>query len=315
MAAFLRRRLTQTIPTLVGILTLVFLMLRLLPGDPAAFIAGENIGEEALAAVRANLGLDQPLPVQYVTYLAKVAQGNLGESVITRLPVTTVIAAALPITVLVSGLALLLSFLVAVPLGTVAAYTSSKGRAFLDHGVVIAALIVDGVPGFWLGLLFMLFFTLQLGLFPATGPLSPDEPGALARRLVLPVAVLALGQIASVARITRTAVLEVLHEDYIRTARALGTPEWSVLFGHALRNAALPIVTIGGLSVGRLLGGTVLIENIFAIPGMGTVLINGIFSRDYPVVQGVILLYTLMFVLVNVATDVLYTRVDPRVKL
>jgi peptide/nickel transport system permease protein len=133
--------------------------------------------------------------------------------------------------------------------------------------------------------------------------------------LALPVAVLAIGQLASVARITRTAVLEVLHEDYIRTARALGTPEWSVLFGHALRNAALPIVTIAGLSFGRLLGGSILIENIFAIPGMGTVLISGIFSRDYPVVQGVILLYTLMFVLVNIATDVLYTWVDPRVKL
>ena len=315
MAAFLRRRGTQTIPTLLGILTLVFLMLRLLPGDPAAFIAGENIGEEALAAVRADLGLDQPLPVQFVTYLARVVQGNLGQSIITKAPVTSVIALALPITVLVGGLALLLSLLVAVPLGTVAAYSASKGRAFLDHGVTITALVVDVVPGFWLALLFMLFFTLQLGLFPATGALSAEDPGALALRLVLPVAVLALGQIASVARITRTAVLEVLHEDYIRTARALGTPEWSVLFGHALRNAALPIVTIAGLSVGRLLGGTVLIENIFAIPGMGTVLITGIFSRDYPVVQGVILLYTLIFVLVNITTDVLYTRVDPRVKL
>lgn len=315
MAAFLQRRLTQTLPTLLGILTLVFLMLRLLPGDPAAFIAGDNVGEAALAAVRMALGLDQPLPLQYVSYLAKVAQGNLGQSIITAIPVTTIIGGALPITMLIGSLSLLISFLVAVPLGTVAAYTASKGRAIVDHSVVISALVVDAVPGFWLALLFMLFFTLQLGLFPATGPISAEDPGALALRLVLPVAVLAIGQLASVARITRTAVLEVLHEDYIRTARALGTPEWSVLFGHALRNAALPVVTIAGLSFGRLLGGSILIENIFAIPGMGTVLISGIFSRDYPVVQGVILLYTLMFVLVNIATDVLYTWVDPRVKL
>jgi ABC-type dipeptide/oligopeptide/nickel transport system permease component len=315
MTAFLRRRSFQTIPTLMGILTLVFLMLRLLPGDPAAFIAGENASTEALASLRTKLGLDEPLHVQYVSYLGRIFQGNLGESLMNGKSVVGIIGGALPITLTVGGLALVLSFLIAVPLGALAAFTASRGRGALDHAVMVAALVVDTIPGFWLGLLLMLLFTLQLGWFPSTGPLDPTNPGAFLARLALPVTVLAVGQVASVARITRTSVLEVLHEDYIRTARALGTPEWSVLFGHALRNAALPVVTIAGLSFGRLLGGTVLTENIFALPGMGTVLVNAIFGRDYPVVQGTILLYTLMFVAVNIVTDVLYTRVDPRVQL
>jgi ABC-type dipeptide/oligopeptide/nickel transport system permease component len=315
MLAFVRRRTFQTIPTLLGILTMVFLMLRLLPGDPATFIAGENVGEEALANVRRSLGLDQPLPIQYVTYLGKILTGNFGQSVINGTPVAQIVSSALPITMLVGGLSLVLSFLIAVPLGALAAFLSSKGKSATDHAVTTSALVIDTIPGFWLALLFMLFFTLQLGWFPATGPISLNDPAALFLRLVLPVSVLAIGQVAAVARITRTSVLEVLSEDYIRTARALGTPEWTVLFRHALRNAALPVVTIAGLSFGRLLGGTVLTENIFAIPGMGTVLINGIYSRDYPVVQGIILLYTVMFVLVNIATDIAYTRVDPRVQL
>ncbi len=315
MGAYLRRRTLQTIPTLFGIVVVVFLMLRMLPGDPAVFIAGENASPEALTAMRTNLGLDMPLHLQFLTYLGRILQGNLGQSLMNGNPVAAIVAGALPITLVVGGLALVLSFLIAIPLGAAAAFTASRGHGALDHGVMIAALIVDTIPGFWLALLLMLFFTLQLGMFPATGALDPTNPGAFLARLTLPVAVLAIGQIASVARITRTSVLEVLHEDYIRTARSLGTPEWSVLFGHALRNAALPVVTIAGLSFGRLLGGTVLTENIFALPGMGTVLINAIFSRDYPVVQGTILLYTLMFVAVNIATDVLYTRVDPRVQL
>jgi ABC-type dipeptide/oligopeptide/nickel transport system permease component len=315
MSGYLSARLVQTVPTLFGITTLVFLMLRLLPGDPAAFIAGDNVGEEALANLRHALGLDQPLGVQFITYLSGVLHGDLGQSVHTGAPVVSIIAGALPVTVLVGGLALVLSFLLAVPLGAAAAYLSSRGKGALDHVLTVSTLVVDVIPGFWLALLFMLFFTLQLGMFPSTGPLTLGDPRALGMRLVLPVAVLALGQLASITRITRAAVVDVLHEDYVRTARALGTPEWSVLFTHAVPNAALPIVTIAGLSFGRLLGGTVLIENVFAIPGMGTVLINGIYSRDYPVVQGMILLYALMFVLVNVATDLLYTRVDPRVRL
>lgn len=315
MTGYLTARGLQMIPTLLGIVTLVFLMLRLLPGDPAAFIAGDNVSEEALANMRHALGLDQPMALQFVNYLSSVVRGDLGQSVLTGASVASIIAGALPITVLVGGTALVLSFLIAVPLGALAAYLRSKGRGAFDNVLTVSTLIVDAVPGFWLALLFMLFFTLRLGLFPSTGPIALEDPRALGLRLVLPVAVLALGQLASIARITRTAVVEVLHDDYIRTARSLGASEWSVLFGHALRNAALPIVTIAGLSFGRLLAGTVLIENVFAIPGMGTVLVNGIFSRDYPVVQGMILLYALMFVLVNVATDLVYTRADPRVRL
>ena len=315
MSAYLARRSFQLAVTVFGIVTMVFLMLRLLPGDPAAFIAGENVGEEALQAMRVKLGLDQPIGLQYVTYLAKVARFDLGASIVTGLPVLDLITGALPVTLLVGTTSLVMGFLISVPLGTIAAYLSSKGRDGLDQAVIWLTLVLDIMPSFWMALLFMLFFTLMLGWLPATGQLDFSDPMALAKRMALPVLTLGLAQIATVARITRTAVLEVLHEDYVRTARSMGTSDLVVLFKHALPNAALPVVTIAGLSFGRLLGGTIIIETIFALPGMGTLLVNGINGRDYPVVQGTILLYAVMFILVNLATDLIYTKVDPRIKL
>lgn len=315
MSAYLARRSFQLAVTVFGIVTLVFLMLRLLPGDPAAFIAGENVGEEALQAMRVKLGLDQPLGLQYVTYLLKVARFDLGASIVTGLPVLGLISGALPITLLVGTTSLVLGFLISVPLGTLAAYLSSKGRDTLDQVVIWLTLVLDIMPSFWMALLLMLVFTLMLGWLPATGQIDFGDPGALVKRMALPVVVLGLAQIATVARITRTAVLEVLHEDYVRTARSMGTNDLVVLFKHALPNAALPVVTIAGLSFGRLLGGTIIIETIFALPGMGTLLVNGINGRDYPVVQGTILIYAVLFILVNLATDLVYTKVDPRIKL
>lgn len=315
MKHYLVRRLAQLVPTVLGIVTLVFLMLRLLPGDPATFMAGENVGQEALEALRARLGLDQPLGQQYLSYLWQVARLDLGQSVVTSLPVRDLVAGALPVTLLIGSLSLLAGFAISVPLGTVTAFLASKGRGALDQGLIWLAMLIDVMPSFWLGLLFMLLFTLLLGWLPATGSVDFGDPLGLARRIALPVGVLAIAQVATVARITRTAVLEVLNEDYVRTARAMGAEELPVLFRHALPNAALPVVTIAGLSFGRLLGGTVIIEAIFALPGMGTLLVNGINGRDYPVVQGVVLLYALLFSLVNLGTDLLYTRIDPRVKL
>jgi peptide/nickel transport system permease protein len=315
MTLYMTRRFGQLIPTVLGIVTLVFLMLRLLPGDPAAFIAGDTAGEDVLQAVREQLGLNKPMLQQYVDYVSQVLQLDFGRSIANGLPVFQLVGSAMPVTLLVGFMSLIAGFVLAVPLGTVAAYLAARGRTALDQTLITTAMFIDTMPSFWIGLILMLFLSLQLRWLPATGALDYGDPLAVARRLALPILVLAIGQLATVARITRTAVLEVMNEDYIRTARAMGTNELTILFKSALPNAALPVVTVAGLSFGRLLGGTIIVESIFALPGMGTLLVNGINGRDYPVVQGAVLIYASVFILVNLVTDLLYTRVDPRVRL
>jgi len=290
-------------------------MLRLIPGDPAAFIGGENLSQEALEGLRQRLGLNEPLPSQYVNYILGLVQLDLGTSLLTRLPVTQVIINAAPVTVVVAFAAVIVGTAISVPLGAIAAYSKYRGKDGADSGLTVTAMIIDTLPSFWVALLLMLVFSLYLGWFPISGPMRWDEPLYMVKRLALPVFVLGTAQIASTARITRTAVLQTLEEDYIRTARSLGASERTILFRHALPNAALPIITIIGMSMGRLFGGTIITESIFSIPGMGTQLLNGIYSRDYPIVQGLILMYAFIFVAVNVITDIIYTRVDPRVRL
>ncbi len=315
MTAYLIKRGGAVVPTVLGIVTVVFLMVRLIPGDPAAAVGGETLSGEALELLRERLGTNGPLLEQYWNYVSSVAQFDLGRSLHTGLPVTTMVMDALPVTVVVGLSSLVLGMIISVPIGAFAAYARSRGNVGADSALTTGAMIIDTIPGFWLALIFILFFSIQLGWFPVSGPIDWGDPVHVVKRLALPVSILSIGQVASVARITRTAVLESLNDDYVRTARALGTPELQVLFRHALRNSALPLVTITGLSVGRLIGGTVITESIFSLPGMGTVLIKAIAGRDYPVIQGVILLFALMFVIVNVLTDVVYTRVDPRVRL
>lgn len=315
MLAYIARRTASTLPAIAGIVTLVFMMVRLLPGDPAAFIGGDNLSADALQGLRQRLGLDEPMPLQYVEYVTGLARLNLGNSLLTNLPVRQVILEAFPLTIVVAIASVLLGTIIAVPLGAIAAYSRSRGRTAMDQGLTVTALVVDTMPGFWLALVLILLFSLQLGLVPVSGPVDWDSPAYMARRLSLPVLVLGIGQIASVARVTRTAVLQTLNEDYVRTARAMGASEMGVLFRSALPNAALPIITITGLSMGRLFGGTVITETIFSLPGMGTQLINSIFGRDYPLIQGLILTYALVFVAINLLTDIVYTRVDPRVRL
>ena len=315
MSSYAFKRVGSLLPTLLGIMTLVFLMVRFLPGDPASFIAGDNAGEEAVQAVREKLNLDEPMGLQYVSYLSGVVRFDFGRSLITGLPVAEVIQRALPITVTMAVCSIVISTVIAVPLGALAAYSRWRGKAAADQSLTMFAMGIDTMPAFWVALVFTLFFSLKLGWFPVSGRLVWDDPVQVAQRMALPIAVLGLAQVASVARVTRTAVLEALQEDYIRTARALGTPEMTLLFKHALKNAALPVVTVTGLGFGRLLGGTVILENIFSLPGLGTELVHGISARDYPVVQGAILLYAFMFIGVNLATDMLYTRIDPRVRL
>lgn len=315
MTGYLLRRGLTLVPTVLGIVTIVFLMIRLIPGDAADAVGGEHLSGEALEVLRERLGLTGSPVAQYFAYLGDLVRFDLGESLHTGLPVRTIIWDALPVTVVVGISSLVLGVLIAVPLGAFAAYARSRGKVAGDSALTTGAMIIDTIPSFWLALVFILAFSIQAGWFPVSGPIDWGDPVQTMKRLALPVMVLSIGQIASVARITRTAVLEALSDDYVRTARALGTPEMEILFRHALRNSALPLVTITGLSVGRLIGGTVITESIFSLPGMGTALIRGISGRDYPVVQGVILLFALMFVLVNVLTDIVYTRVDPRVRL
>jgi ABC-type dipeptide/oligopeptide/nickel transport system permease component len=315
MNSYAAKRLGTLLPTVLGLVTLVFLMVRMLPGDAATFIAGDNAGAEAVQAVREKLNLDEPMLNQYISYLAGVARFDFGKSLLTGLPVSQVLSDALPITVTMALASVLLSTIIAVPLGALAAYARWRGKKAADQGLTIFAMAVDTMPAFWLALVFILLFSLKLGWFPVSGKLDWGNPLGVAQRLALPIMVLGIAQVASVARVTRTAVLEALQEDYIRTARALGTPEMTLLFKYALKNAALPVVTVTGLGFGRLLGGTVILENIFSLPGLGNELVHGINSRDYPVVQGAILLYAFMFIAVNIATDLLYTRIDPRVRL
>jgi len=309
------RRTTSVAPAIAGVVTLVFLMLRMIPGDPAAYIGGEGMSADALEGLRERLGLNEPLLLQYVHYVTDLFRLDLGHSIHTNLPITTVIANAMPVTAVVAILAIIVGTLISVPLGAVAAYAKYRGNDAADSGLTVFAMVIDTLPSFWVSLLLMLFLSLQLGWFPISGPIDWGDPIYMAKRLALPVIVLGTAQIASVARVTRTSVLQTLEEDYIRTARSLGASERSILFRHALPNAALPIITITGLSVGRLFSGTVITESIFSLPGMGTQLINSIYSRDYPVVQGLILSYAVIFVVVNVVTDLVYTRVDPRVRL
>jgi len=308
-------RLLQLVITILGVVTLVFFTLRMIPGDAASAMAGDTLSGEALARLRAQMGLDDPLLVQYLKYLRSLLVLDFGETITTGLPISGLLKTALPITISIAVSTLVVTVTFAIPLGALAAFMAHKGPRTLDNIITGAAMLIDLMPSFWTALVFLLVFSLSLGLFPASGQVTFDDPAGYLKRIALPVLVLCVTQIATMARITRTAVLEVLSEDYIRTARSLGWSELRVLFRHALKNAALPIVTVIGLSFGSLLNGTVIVEFIFTIPGLGSLLVNGINSRDYQLVQTLIVFYALVFVTVNFITDLIYRKLDPRVQL
>lgn len=307
------KKFAQLFVTVFGVVTLVFFTLRLIPGDAASPMAGDTMSGEALELLREQMGLNEPLGQQYLDYLHSLVTLDLGQTITTRIPVAELMAKALPVTLTIALLTILLTVVIAIPLGTVAAYMAHKGRSRLDNLLTGFAMIVDLMPSFWTALVFLLLFSLTLGWFPASGAVTLDDPAAFLARIALPVLVLSVTQVATMARITRTAVLEILSEDYVRTARAMGWSEFRVLFRHALKNAALPIVTVIGLSFGNLLNGTVIVEFIFTIPGIGNLLITGINSRDYQLVQTLIVFYALLFVTINFATDLVYRALDPRV--
>jgi peptide/nickel transport system permease protein len=314
MAEYAVKKFLQMVITILGVVTLVFFTLRLIPGDAASAMAGDTLSGEALERLRQQMGLDEPLISQYFGYLRNLMMADLGETITTRVPIFDLLLRALPITLSIAFATIIVAVTLSIPLGTLAAFMAHKGRRWLDNALTGTAMVIDLMPSFWTALVLLLIFSLALGWFPASGQLDWNDPWRVASRLALPVIVLSLSQVATLARITRTAVLEVLNEDYVRTARSLGWSELQVLFRHALKNAALPIATVVGLSFGNLLGGTVIVEFIFTIPGVGNLLIAGINSRDYQLVQTLIVIYALIFVLINFGTDIIYKSLDPRVQ-
>ncbi|TVR23191.1 MAG: ABC transporter permease [Anaerolineaceae bacterium] len=312
MTNFIIRRLLIAIPTLIGVSFIVFLSLRLVPGDPARALAGELATPEYIASVRENLGLDQPFFVQYTTYMGRMLQGDMGRSVRSRIPVTEEIRIRLPRTLTLALVSLFFAAAIGIPIGIASA---TRPNSWLDTGSMIFALLGVSMPIFWLGLMLMAFFAVilprALGL---SGPIFPPTGSGTWQHMVMPVTALAASSMAIQARMTRACMLEVLQQDYIRTARAKGQRESLVIYRHALRNALLPIITIIGLQFGTLLGGAVLTETVFAWPGVGRLLVDAITHRDYPIIQGTVLVIALGFVLTNLIVDILYAYLDPRIQ-
>lgn len=303
MFSYFLRRVFALIPTLFGVSIAVFLLLHLVPGDPARMVAGLDATEADLVLIREDLGLDKPLPVQYVTWLGHLLQGDMGKSTRTRNPVTYEIGLRLPATWQLTAV----SITIAVLIGLIAGITAATRRnSVLDYGSMVAALLGICTPSFWLGLMLMLVFAVQLHWFPTSG--RGDW-----RHLVLPGLTLGAGAAAIIARVTRSSLLEVLNQDYIRTATAKGLRRQTVTYRHALKNALIPVVTVVGLEFGYLLAGAVITETVFAYPGIGRLLVDSIGFRDFPVVQGILLILAFQFVIVNLGVDLLYAWLDPRI--
>jgi peptide/nickel transport system permease protein len=300
-------RLVGTVPVLFGVTLLVFLMAWVTPGDPVVAMLGEasqGMSQRALDDLRRELGLDRPLPVQYLDYVTGLARGDLGVSIRSRRPVLAEIRDRLPATIELALAALAIAVGLGVTLGVVAAV---RKRTWVDGAAIAVALVGVSVPVFWSGFVLMIVFALELGWLPASGR-------GTWRHLVLPAVAVGVSSAAFIARITRGAVLEALGQDYVRTARAKGLAPRKVVVRHALRNALLPIVTVVGLQLGGLLGGAVLTETVFAWPGVGRLLVDAIVARDLPLVQGAVLVVSLLFILVNLTVDLSYAAINPRVR-
>jgi peptide/nickel transport system permease protein len=313
MSTYLLKRLAAAIPVLFLITLVVFIVVYFIPGDPAMVILGHDANAQALAAVRHSLGLDRPLHERYLIWLSHVLRGDLGLSILSRKPVLLMIAQALPVTLHLVLLSMLLAVLISVPCGTIAAL---KHNTWVDLLVSSWSLFGLSVPGFWLGMVLIYIFSAQLKWVPLQGYISPfsDFWGSL-RSMALPVVTLGVFLSGPQTRYLRASMLDVLAQEHVVVARAKGLRARSVIARHVLRNALIPFVTVLGIQFGYLLGGAVVIEEIFALPGLGRLAVNGIESRDYPVVQGIVLVVATGFVLVNILVDALYSVLDPRIRL
>jgi peptide/nickel transport system permease protein len=312
MTSYLVKRLLSVLPTLLLVSMLIFGLQQLLPGDPAKILAGEEQDPNVVAYLTAKLHLDEPLPVRYGYWIAGVVQGDLGESVRTQLPVLSLILQKLPVTAELAFLAMCVAILIGIPAGI----ASAVGRGTVwDYAANVFALWGLSTPNFWLGILMIMLFSVHLGWLPASGFVSPTEDllGNLAS-MAMPAFVLGNAIAAVLMRHTRSAMLQVMQSDYVRTARAKGLDERTVILKHALRNALTPIITLGALELGTLLSGAVLTEQVFTIPGFGKLILDAVFNRDYAVVQGVVLFTATTYILLNLMADMAYFWVNPRLR-
>ncbi len=313
MNARLRNRLLQVVPTLLLVSILVFGLQQLMPGDPALILAGEEgANPQVLAQIRAELWLDRPLPLQYLHWAGGVLHGDLGFSWRIRTPVAQLVLAKLPVTLQLGAMAFSFALLIGIPMGVLSAVYRNRPLDYLANLVGLAGL---STPNFWLGIMLILLVSVHLGWLPPSGyvPLAEDWRQSLATT-VMPAFVLGNAIAAVLMRHTRSAMLTALDQDYVRTARAKGVNEWGVVVRHALRNALVPVITLGALELGTLFSGAVLTEQVFSIPGFGKLVVDAVFNRDYPVVQGVVMVTATLFILLNVFADVLYVLVNPRLR-
>ena len=312
MLAYILRRILATLPVMGIVVVFVFLLVRIAPGDPAAIIAGDYATSENIQKIRVGLGLDKPIHVQFWIYLTNLAQGDLGRSLHSRLPVGQLILQRVEPTVALALSTLTFAILMAIPLGILAAW---KAGSLIDRAVMVFAVGGFSLPVFWLGFLLIYAFSIRLDLLPVQGYVSYRQ-GVLPfiRHLILPTVALGLIYMALLARITRASVLEVLQSDYIRTAYAKGVRPAGVLFAHALKNAAVPVVTTIGVGFALLIGGVVITESVFALPGLGRLTVDAVLQRDYSIIQGVTLLFALVYAVVNLVVDLSYTLFDPRIR-
>jgi peptide/nickel transport system permease protein len=312
MLSYIGRRLLATVPVMAVVAVFVFLLLRLTAGDPAAIIAGDNASSQQIAEIRTRLGLDRPLVEQFVIWIGRIVGGDFGESFFFKKPVAELIVERLEPTVALSTATLVIAVLAAVPLGVLAAW---KRGTWIDRLVMGLSVLGFSLPAFVIGYALMYLFAIELAWLPVQGyQRLRDGVGGFLLRLVLPSCTLAIIYVALIARITRASVLEILNADHVRTARAKGLAEVPVLLRHVLRNAAVPIVTVIGLGVALLIGGVVVTESVYSIPGLGRLTVDAVLARDYPTVQAVVLVFSFVYVLINLVVDLTYTVLDPRIR-
>lgn len=312
MVSYIARRLVGLVPVLFGVTILVFAIMHLSPGDPAKIILGPKATEESIAKMNVQLGLDQPLHIQYVTWIGNVVTGDWGRSIQMKMEVLPLVLDRFYATIILTIASALIATVIGIGVGIISAY---RKYSWVDRSLMLFVLIGFCLPVFWLGIIFQIFFGLKLGILPISGMYPAGQSGfwLLLQHLVLPSLALSAGAGAIIARMTRSSMLEVFEQDYIRTARSKGINERRVIYIHALKNAFIPVLTVLGMQVGFLLAGAVLVEMVFSWPGIGTLMVNGILARDFPLVQGIILLVATTYVLVNLVIDILYAILDPRI--
>ena len=313
MLSYIAKRVLATIPVMLIVAVFVFLMLRLAPGDPAAVIAGDYATTEDIERIREQLGLNEPIPVQLAQWLGQLAKGDLGQSIFSKKPVLELIGQRIEPTMLLALTTIIFSVLIAVPLGTLAAW---RAGSIVDRSVMMFSVGGFSVPVFVLGYILIYILAMQLKIMPVQGYRSPftDGIGPFLHHITLPTLTLSVIFIALIARMTRASVIEVLEEDYIRTARAKGQSEFKILLRHALRNAAVPIVTVIGIGIALLIGGVVVTESVYNIPGLGRLVLDAVLARDYPIIQGLILFFSFLYIMINLVIDLSYTLFDPRIR-